>query len=298
MSTRSTYPTISLRDGTNMPGTAFGIGTAWFGSECVEVLKTALKEGYTSYDLAEAYKNSGSFGKALKETSTDPKSLFITTKLGANGMKDPKKGIDAELQAIGADYCNLLLLHWPTDFGKDGFPSMEEAWEGMIEVKASGKAKSIGVSNFRVKDLQKLVNMKKELPAVNQIEFHPFVYEESEELVQFCDKHDIRIAAYGPTCPITKFSGGPFDKALSDVTDAVSSRQGSKVEPSQVLLKLASQRGALVVTTSGKDWRMREQLASGGIPSLTAEEIETLTKAATPTRRHFMKHMSDKDTEY
>lgn len=236
-------------------------------------------------------------------------------------MKDVKKAIDEELEALGAEYLDLWLLHWPYDFVKPDYPSMEEAWKAMIEVKESGKAKSIGVSNFRVRDLQKLIDSNpKELPAINQIEFHPFVYEASQELYDFCEclnrphckawselrpardtgkKHDIRIAAYGPTCPITKFSGGPFDKTLEEVTAAVSERHGSKVEASQILLKLASQRGALVVTTSGKEWRMKQQLEAGSLPELSQEEIDKLVAAAKPApQRGFMKHMDDKDTEY
>ncbi|GAA5875460.1 hypothetical protein JCM16303_000637 [Sporobolomyces ruberrimus] len=296
----STYPTIKFSDGNEAPGLAFGIGTAWFGRDAVDAVKTALEVGFTHLDLAQAYKNSESAGKALKESGMDPKSLFITTKAGS-GMKDVKKAIDEELEAIGVDCVDLWLLHWPYDFPKPDYPTLEEAWKAMIEVKEAGKAKSIGVSNFRVRDLQKIIDSKpKELPVINQIEFHPFVYEASEELYQFCKHHNIRLAAYGPTCPITKFSGGPFDKVLEQVTADVSSRHGGdKVEPSQVLLKLASQRGALVVTTSGKDWRMKQQLAAGSLPDLTEQEIESLVKAAQPApQRGFMKHMDDKDTEY
>ncbi|GAA6006431.1 hypothetical protein JCM11491_004955 [Sporobolomyces phaffii] len=295
----STYPTVKFRDGNEAPGVAFGIGTAWFGQDCVDTVKKALTAGFPHLDLAQAYKNSASAGKALKESGVDPKSLFITTKAGS-GMKDVTKAIDEELEAIGTDSVDLFLLHWPYDFVKPDYPTIEEAWRAMIEVKKSGKAKSIGVSNFRVRDLQKIIDSKPdELPVINQIEFHPFVYEASEELYQFCSKYDIRIAAYGPTCPITKFSGGPFDKELERVTAAVSSRHGSKVESSQVLLKLASQRGALVVTTSGKDWRMKEQLAAGKLPELEQEEIDSLVRSAQPApQRGFMKHMDDKDTEY
>ncbi|GAA5835143.1 hypothetical protein JCM3766R1_006882 [Sporobolomyces carnicolor] len=297
MSTESTYRPIKLSDGNEAPGIAFGIGTAWFGSECVDVVKTALAAGFKHLDLAQAYKNSASVGKALKETRTDRETLYITTKAGS-GMKDVRQALDEELEAIGTDYVNSFLLHWPYDFVKDGYPSMEEAWRGMIDLKKSGKAKSIGVSNFRVRDLQKLIDSKpEELPSINQIEYHPFVYEASEELYQFCTKHGIRLAAYGPTCPITKFSGGPFDAVLEQVTEAISARHGDQVTTSQVLLKLASQR-ALVVTTSGKDWRMKEQLAAGALPDLTEQEVKRLTDAAKPHSRGFMKHMDDKETEY
>jgi len=297
----STYPRIKLSDGSEAPGLAFGIGTAWFKQECVETVKTALKAGYKSLDLAEAYGNTSSVGKALKESGVDPKTLYITSKAGA-GMKDVKKAIDEELEALGAESLDLWLLHWPTDFGKPDFPSMEDAWKAMVEVKESGKVKSIGVSNFRVRDLQKIIDSKpKELPVINQIEYHPYVYEASKELYDFCAKHDIRLAAYGPTTPITKFSGvsQKFNEELEKITKAVSERSGQQAQSSQVLLKLASQQGCLVVTTSGKDWRMKEQLAAGGFCNLKTDEIDSLVNAAKPEpQRAFMKHMDDKDTEY
>ena len=350
-SSMSTYPTIKFSDGKEAPGLAFGIGTAWFKQDCVETVKTALQAGYKSLDLAQAYQNTQSVGKALKESGVDPKSLYskfsqlilfpfssaddlaicafsliVTSKAGA-GMKDVKKAIDEELEALGTDSIDLWLLHWPTDFGKPEFPSMEDAWKAMVEVKESGKAKSIGVSNFRVRDLQKIIDSKpKELPVINQIEYHPYVYEASTELYDFCTsstslephsssrktkltcrypplgaKHDIRLAAYGPTTPITKFSGvsQEFNEELEQVTKAVSKRSGQTAQSSQVLLKLASQQGCLVVTTSGKDWRMKEQLAAGGLPDLTQDEIANLVKSAKPApQRAFMKHMDDKDTEY
>ena len=122
----------------------------------------------------------------------------VTTKAGS-GMKDVRQALDEELEAIGTDYVNSFLLHWPYDFVKDGYPSMEEAWRGMIDLKKSGKAKSIGVSNFRVRDLQKLIDSKpEELPSINQIEYHPFVYEASEELYQFCEL--VRDFACRPVC--------------------------------------------------------------------------------------------------
>lgn len=112
-------------------------------------------------------------------------------------------------------------------------------------------------------------------------------------------EHDIKIEAYSPTAPITRFSGGPFDSALEKVSAALSERHGKKVEPSQVLLKLASQRDTIVVTTSTKEWRMKQQLEAGALPALTTEEIQFLTESATPApQRAFEEHMGEPDVEY
>jgi len=253
--------------------------------------------------------------------------LAVTTKCGA-GLKDIPTSFDSSLQKLGLAHVDLYLIHWPQDFPKPGYPTIEQAWKQLEAIRDSGRAKAIGVSNFRVRDLEKILAMPdlKHKPACNQIEFHPFMYTAGEELYQFCaslalpllprarpaltlprrppagKQHDIVIEAYGPTSPAFRFDGnrGDFDGVLDKVTKAVAARAGEgKVEPSQVLLRLAAQRGAVVITTSGKDWRMKEQLAAGALPELTQDEIDELVAAAKPTpQRAFMKHMDDTETEF
>lgn len=113
-------------------------------------------------------------------------------------------------------------------------------------------------------------------------------------------KHDIKIAAYGPTTPLTRFANDGFSAAFEKARKGVASRgKADKVEPGQVLLRLAAQRGAIVVTTSGKEYRMKEQLAAGALSELSREEMEELVEAAKPEpQRAFMKHMDDDKTEY
>jgi len=302
----STFAPVSLSDGAIVPGLGFGVGTAHFGGdspELVQTIKTALEVGFRHLDGAEAYKNEESLGKAIAESGIPRDELYVTTKSGP-GLKDIPASFDQSLKKLGLSHVDLYLIHWPYDFPKPGYPTIEEAWKALEAIKDSGRAKSIGVSNFRVRDLEKILAIPdlKHKPACNQIEFHPFMYEAGEELFQYCKKHDIAIEAYGPTSPAFRFDGnrGNFDAVLEEVSKAVAQRAGKdKVEPSQVLLRLAAQRGAIVITTSGKDWRMKEQLAAGALPELTQDEIDELVKAAKPApQRAFMKHMDDKDTEY
>ncbi|GAA5894126.1 hypothetical protein JCM8208_002354 [Rhodotorula glutinis] len=302
----STFAPVTLGDGATVPGVGFGIGTAHFGNdgpELVETIKTALKVGFRHLDGAESYKNEESLGKAIAEGGVPREELYVTTKCGA-GLKDIQSSFDGSLKKLGLAHVDLYLIHWPQDFPKPGYPTIEQAWKQLEAIKDSGRAKSIGVSNFRVRDLEKILAMSdlKHKPVVNQIEFHPFMYTAGEELYQFCKKHDIAIEAYGPTSPAFRFDGnrGEFDGILDKVTKAVAARTGKdKVEPSQVLLRLAAQRGAIVITTSGKDWRMKEQLAAGALPELTQDEIDELVEAAKPApQRAFMKHMDDTETEF
>jgi len=161
-----------------------------------------------------------------------------------------------------------------------------------------------------------------ELPVINQIEYHPFLYSVTEEVVEFCSflrlsspasgrltstscstgaEHDIKLAAYSATAPITRFSGvsTKFNEELENITKSVSERSGQEAQAHQVLLKVASQRGFMVVTTSSKEFRMKEQLAAGGLGDLTQDEIDRLVRAAEPSpQRAFEEHMGELDVEY
>ncbi|KAK4058923.1 hypothetical protein OIO90_000369 [Microbotryomycetes sp. JL221] len=296
---QSTFPHVKLNDGNVIPGIHYGVGTAWYGrgldDTLIEAVKTAVdKAGYLSLDNAEMYRNEESVGAALKQIkSVDRNQLYITSKVGA-GVSDIRATLKSSLDKLGVDYLDLYLIHTPTELGKGGNPDHATAWKTMEELKDEGLVKSIGVSNYRISDLEKTLKGCKHVPVVNQIEFHPFVFEAIKPLQEFMDRHGIIIEAYGPTVPLAKGWGGPFEQELNKVTQDVSSRAGATVEPSQVLLKLAQQRRAVVVTTSGKDWRMKQQLLAGGIPELTDEEIQRLQQAVPGHRRQFMLHM-DRD---
>lgn len=124
----------------------------------------------------------------------------MTTKCGA-GLKDIPSSFDGSLKKLGLAHVDLYLIHWPQDFPKPGYPTIEQAWKQLEAIKDSGRAKSIGVSNFRVRDLEKILAMSdlKHKPVVNQIEFHPFMYTAGEELYQFCASRCPSFPSHGPS---------------------------------------------------------------------------------------------------
>ncbi|KAK4053754.1 hypothetical protein OIV83_001410 [Microbotryomycetes sp. JL201] len=315
---QSTFAPVKLNDGQEIPGIHYGVGTAWYGRgldpTLISAVKTAIDvAGYTSIDNAQMYANEESVGQALKELGINRDKLYITSKVGS-GIKDIRATLQDSLKKLGLDYLDLCasiarkgrtqpidedpvidLIHTPTELGKPGCPDHAQAWQTMEQLKDEGLVKSIGVSNYRISDLEKTIKGAKYKPAVNQIEFHPFVYEKTRPLQDYMNEHGIVLQAYGPTVPVAKNYGGPFEQELKRLTKAVSERAGSTIESSQVMLKLAQQRGAVLVTTSGKDWRMKQQLLAGGIPDLTSEEMAQLQRAVPGHRRQFMPHMDKED---
>ena len=152
----SAYPTVTFRDGNTAPGIAFGAGTTHHRSNCVNEVKTALKAGFTSLDLAEVYQTSRYVGEAIRdvgrnslfsESSLESRykfrkfdgSVFVVTTKAGEGMKDVAESLDQELEALGIESVDLFMLHWAHDFDrpdrrKPDWPTMEEAWKAMIEV--------------------------------------------------------------------------------------------------------------------------------------------------------------------
>ncbi len=174
-----------------------GIGT-WqlTGSTCTKAIQTALEQGYTHIDTAEAYGNEGDIGKALEQSKVNREDLVITSKLWMSHYKhaDAINACNASLEKLGTDYLDLYLMHWP-----DSKQDLRETMRAMKELYETNKIKAFGVSNFTIAHLKKAIPIAKELDfpiTTNQIEFHPGLYQ--EELVNYCKDNDIAIEAYSP----------------------------------------------------------------------------------------------------
>lgn len=182
-----------------------GLGTWLIPNDKVgEVVLNALKVGYTHIDTAQAYENEEGIGKALKSAGIPRDSVFITTKVKAEykDYESAKRSIEESLRKLQVDYVDLLLIHCPVPWNEyvnrtyDYFKENVEVWKAFEEAYESGKAKSIGISNFEVKDIKNIFEHCKIRPMVNQILTHvgatPF------ELIDFCKKNDIVVEAYSP----------------------------------------------------------------------------------------------------
>ncbi|KAJ1311080.1 hypothetical protein OPQ81_009584 [Rhizoctonia solani] len=281
--------TIRLNDGTIVPTLAFGTGTALYSKDSTTEVRQAIgKAGYTHIDCAEAYGNESSTGQAIQESGVPREQLFVTSKCSS---KDPRKALEKTLEELKTTYVDLYLIHSPIQT-----PNISEAWKTMEDLKAEGKARSIGVSNFRVKDLKTVLEVAKVIPSVNQIEVHPYVLASIQPVLELCHQHRITIESYGPLTPLIRHPGGPVDQPIKKVAARMAKGPDvGLVTEGQVLLKWAQQRtGGIVITTSSKLDRLLEQKAALDLPPLSNEELRSIeTEGAKKHYRHFMKHMDD-----
>ncbi|KAJ3413995.1 hypothetical protein HDV05_007202 [Chytridiales sp. JEL 0842] len=290
---------LTLSNGTKIPALAYGTGTSWFvgasandrtvdqvDRKCVDAVKEALYAGFRHIDTAEIYGTELEVGVALsefmKETNTPRSEIYVTTKVYSNISNIPL-ALENSLKRLGpaVEYVDLYLIHSPFwDKTKETFKGAWEKMEGLLE---GGKVKSIGVSNYRVKDLEELKTFAKVMPACNQIEYNPYL--QGRDIKSFCDQHQIIIEAYTPLGPLTAFAtAGPLASA---VLSEIGSKYGN-LSPSQVLVLWCLQKGNVVVTTTGKKERMKEYL-SAQKKVLEKEDMEKIDSYDMGCRKYWVK---------
>lgn len=191
--------TYQLNNGTGIPCVGFGTWQTPSGEVTVNSVKKAIESGYRHIDTAAAYKNEGSVGQALKESGADRGDLFITSKLWntERGYEKTKAAFEQTLKELDTDYLDLYLIHWPANAKQfDNWEEINmETWKAMTELYQAGKIKAIGVSNFKTHHLEALMAAEVK-PMVNQIEYH--IGHTQDDIVEFCQKHDILIEAWSP----------------------------------------------------------------------------------------------------
>ncbi|KAF9500496.1 Aldo/keto reductase [Pleurotus eryngii] len=282
---------IALNDGNRVPWLAFGIGTAHFNKDATTVVKLAIDSGVTHLDGAQMYNNEESIAQGVKASGKPRSELFIVTKLHKLAPGETvKDSLRVSLAKLGTDYVDLFLIHLPTPWDKEG--TLGQVWKGMEEVKQEGLAKSIGVSNFKVEDLKQVLDGATIIPAVNQIEFHPYVYKSIQPIIALGAKHGITTASYGGLSPVVRVPDGPLSPVLETVRSRLEATRGKPVSVGQVLTKWIHQKGAIVVTTSSKEERIKQYLDTINVPNLTEDEIKLIDKTGAQLhKRMFLPHL-------
>jgi len=249
----------------------------------IDATKTAIKVGYTHLDGAEVYNTEEELGEAIKQSKVPREKLFVTTKV-ITYIDDIPGAIDRSLKKLGLDHVDLYLIHAPF-FANGDETLLQQRWAQMEQVAAAGKAKSIGVSNFLKPHLDAILKTCKVRPAINQIEFHPYL--QHGDLLAYHKNKDIKVSAYGPLTPITKAKGGPLDGYLESLAKKYA------VNPGEILLRWCVDQGVVAITTSSKEQRMSDMLRIFTF-ELTPKEVEEISETGkTHHYRAFWTHIFD-----
>jgi 2,5-diketo-D-gluconate reductase A len=237
-------PVVDLNDGTQIPQLGFGVSQIEPGRTAAAV-RTALEIGYRHIDTAEMYGNEREVGQGVRDAGLDRADVFITSKLdnGVHRPDDARRAFDTTLSALGSDYVDLFLIHWPlpTLYGGD----FVSTWIVLDEFARDGRARSIGVSNFQPAHLNRLAKESGAIPAVNQIEVHPYFV--NAEVRAFGRRHGIATEAWSPIAK-GRVLGDPV---ITRIAGAVGK------SPAQVVLRWHIQRGDIVFPKSVSPQRMK-----------------------------------------
>ncbi|AZZ57134.1 aldo/keto reductase [Rathayibacter iranicus] len=241
-----TVPTITLNNGIEIPQLGFGVFQI-DPAETKEATLAALEVGYRHIDTAEMYGNEAGVGEAVRASGLDRSDVFVTSKLnnGFHAREDALAAIDTTLGELKFDYVDLFLIHWPLPNVGD----YVETWKAMEEIYRSGKAKAIGVSNFQTNHLNRLRAEATIVPAVNQIEVHPYLVQ--QELRAYGTEHGIATEAWSPIAQ---------GLVLEDDTITRIARNVDR-SPAQVVLRWHIQRGDIVFPKSVTRARVEENFA-------------------------------------
>lgn len=253
---------FELKNGNQIP--ALGLGTSGLrGEQCTEVVKKAVELGYRHIDTADMYQNHLAIAEALKQTEVERDQLFITSKIQSEDLEynQLKKTADRLLSELELEYFDLLLIHWPSPK-----VPVEESLKAMKELKEAGKTKNVGVSNFTVPLLKEALEYYPDLITVNQVEFHPTLYQ--KELLDFAFKNDIILTAYSPLAQGEVFKNSVLE-SLGEKYDKT---------PAQLALRWLIEKNIVAIPKASSEAHLKNNLDvfDWDFPIDAAREMELL----------------------
>ena len=261
-------PYLDFHDGHQIPQLGFGVFQVP-PEDTAKAVNQALEVGYRLIDTAAAYGNEAGVGEAIASRGLERDEVFVTTKLWNNGHghDEALRAFESSLERLGFDYVDLYLIHWPV-------PSTDryvETWQALTEIKASGRARSIGVSNFLIEHLERIIEATGEVPVVNQIELHPRF--QQGELRRFHREHSILTEAWSP------LGQGQVlrDEKIAEIASA------HDRSPAQVVLRWHVQLGNVVIPQSVTPARIEENFRIFDF-GLTEAEMEAIAELDTGER--------------
>lgn len=238
-----TTPTIKLNNGVEMPILGFGVFQVPDPKECERSVYDAIDTGYRLIDTAASYMNEEAVGNAIKKSGVAREELFITTKLWIQdaGYENTKKAFEKSLKKLQLEYLDLYLIHQP-------YGDVHGSWRAMEELNRQGKIRAIGISNFHPDRVMDLISFNQIVPAVNQIETHPF--HQQIESQKFLKENNIQHESWGP------FAEGKNDLFKNEVLASIGKKYNKSI--AQVVIRWLTQRGVVAIPKSVRKERMAE----------------------------------------
>ncbi|MFB5649433.1 aldo/keto reductase [Leptospira wolffii] len=231
---------VRLNNGNEMPVFGLGVWKTKSGKECVDAVLWALEAGYRHIDTAKIYGNESDVGTAIRKSGIPREEIFVTTKLWNSDQRDPRKNLEGSLKSLGLESIDLYLIHFPVA------STRKQAWKELEKAYKEGLVRAIGVSNYTVPHIRELLGYAEILPAVNQVEYHPFLNQ--NDLLELCKEKGIVLEAYSPLAHGQKIS----DPKLSAMATKY------KKTPAQILIRWAIDKGMVVIPKSVRKERILE----------------------------------------